>query len=170
MGKVRFTALVSLTASACLDAPPTYDDPRRIPPFVIKSQVIPALNALVELEPGEPMDVTVPFRSEDLGANVLAVAYLDVRPGERGTAVNVWESPASNFDDLSRSVGGPVSDTGLPGCHTLTLVVSHDFNFRLDSVVDESQADRIVWWVHVKDPEGERTLLEECITEGVTEP
>ncbi|MEN9577426.1 MAG: hypothetical protein RJA70_435 [Pseudomonadota bacterium] len=171
MRKLDFTAaLVALAAQGCLDAAPSYDEPQRTPPFIIKSQVIPALNAVVKLAPGESMDISVPFRSEDLGANVLAVAYLDVRPGKPTTAVYLWESPASTFDDLSRTVRGPVSNIGAAGCHTVTLVVSHDFNVRPDRVVDESRADRIVWWVDVKDPQGERTLLDDCITEGVEQP
>jgi hypothetical protein len=157
-----------LVLAGCLDAPPTYEEPERIPPFIIGNQVIPALNAVVELSPDGIMNINVPFRSEDLGEQVWGVVYVDVPPGQAATMlVRTFVQPPSTYNDESRAISGQITIAGEPGCHSVTLVVSHAFNVLPERVLDETKAARVVWWVHLKDSEAERTLLEDCITQSV---
>ncbi len=43
----------------------------------------------------------------------------------------------------------------------------HQSNFLGVTLADEAKADRIVWWVNLRDPDASKPLLEDCISQGV---
>ena len=150
-------ALVT-AASACLDEPPTFAPRGQIPPFLLAGQVDPPLGAIYE---GPfPMEISVPFRSEDVNRGLEAWLYLDLVPGTgRSSPGLVAPVAAGIFEDTSRSVPMKWSEP-LEGCHSLTLILTYSENF--DNVTglprDDSRAARVVWWVNGGDVAGTATL------------
>jgi hypothetical protein len=153
----------------CLDDPPEYVDAARIPPVVNFSQVVPPLSVVHQIDStSDSIHVNVPFRSEDLEDEVLAVFMLDAVPGKVPLVVHDERLHPSDFDDLSRSIDAEIREFGDPGCHTLTLLLTHSPsnppNFRFE-VQDETLATRLVWWISVRPAAGD-VLLSECPTQG----
>ncbi len=164
-------AVFALGLPGCLDAPPTYVAPQQIPPLVTKNLVEPPLNSIVNLEPDIPMEIVVPFRSEDLGEPVNAVAFLDLLPGgATGEFLGLFDAPASSFDDTTRSITGPVTNVGESGCHSVTLMVAHESKLQdiLKFRGDQTAVERIIWWVNVTGSGDDKPLLEDCISQGAT--
>jgi len=57
-----------------------------------------------------------------------------------------------------------------PGCHSITLIVSHQFAPASVRPVQEDDANLVVWWIVVADPvdptaAAQLTILEECRTQ-----
>lgn len=155
----------------CLDDPPTYEAPVRVPPVVVGSQVQPPLAVIYRLQPGEDtLDVSVPFQSEDFGSPILGKFLLDVQPGVRPprSVLDVVVA-ASDFSDRDRRVEARVSGlSALEGCHSLTLVLTHQSNTIsfTDELEDESLATRVVWWLAAPRADGREVLLGDCPTRG----
>jgi hypothetical protein len=140
----------------CLYTPADYEARTQIPPFVVASEVTPRLDSLVRLEPGEEMEIFVPFRSEDLGENVLGFLYLDAVNGIANSRRlrPEFQIPASSFDNLDRAVRGKFSlrlAASEAGCHTVTLILTQEGNFGINRNLNESVAASVVWWVNVED-------------------
>jgi hypothetical protein len=156
--------------SGCLYEPPEYEAAVRIPPIVNFSQVVPTFSVVQEIFSNEPLLIDVPFRSEDLGEEVLAVMLLDAVPGKLPQVISDQKIHSSTFDDQSRSVGAVVTDFGAAGCHTLTLLLTHVSNttaFRFQ-VENESLATRVMWTLAVHAEPGDISLSD-CPTQGLTE-
>jgi hypothetical protein len=159
-----WVSLVSaLTALGCLDDAPEYPPREQIPPLIAFAQVTPPVSEVYEDD--LPMQIRVPFRSEDVNEDLVARFYADLTPGdmafpsEGGTNV-----PASTFDDTGRSVSFQWDNqAGLrPGCHSLTLVLTYANNIDDRGLpIDESRTARLVWWVDLDDPQG-TVLIRSC--------
>jgi hypothetical protein len=151
-----------------LEDPPEYVAATRIPPVVNYSQVVPPLSVVHEVDSSaDSIHVTVPFRSEDLGDDVLAFALLDTVPGREPLVVAESRILGASFEVRSRSVDMLVTEFGEPGCHTLTLLLtqtSNAPNFRFE-VPDETLATRLVWWISVR-TSGQEVLLSDCTAQG----
>jgi hypothetical protein len=148
--------LLACLSGGCLESPANYEARTQIPPFVISSAVSPRLDTLVRLEPGADMDIFVPFRSEDLGEDVIGWVYVDAVNGITNSRRlrTEFRIPASGFDDPDRAIRGRVplrlaaSDAG---CHTVTLILTQEGNFSINQRIDESVVASVVWWVHIED-------------------
>jgi hypothetical protein len=149
--------LLACLNGGCLDTPANYEARTQIPPFVVASKVSPRVDSLVRLAPGADMVVYVPFRSEDLGEDVIGLVYLDSVNGitNRTPLRSPFRISASDFDDVGRAVEGTVPlrlAASEAGCHTVTLVLTQESNyFKINQELDETVAASVVWWVHVED-------------------
>ncbi len=160
--------LVALTG--CLADPPEFEAPARVPPVVAAAEVEPALSRIIRLEPGvDRLQVSVPFRSEDLGSPILGAFLLDAEAGARDPrALKTVEVGASSFEDDTRAVDAELTGFSRvdPGCHSLTLMLTHRSNTDGREVValDDSEATRIVWWLLLpfEDEDQADVLLEDC--------
>jgi hypothetical protein len=162
------STLSVLWVSGCLADPPTYEAPARIPPVVTTSQVDPPPAVVFELPPGvDAMEVTVPFRSEDLGTPVVAKFLIDAAPGRESRSTRgPFQYDPSTFDDESRQIRETVTGlSGTPGCHTVTLLLSNSINFG-EELNDESLATRVMWFVAVPGADTDDILLSDCPTLG----
>jgi hypothetical protein len=161
--------LAAAVAVGCLEEPPEYTAAVRIPPIVNFSQVVPAFSVVQQVMVGaDTIHIEVPFRSEDLDEEVLAVMLLDSVPGELPQVISDQKLPPSTFEDMSRTVSTDVTDFGSPGCHTLTLLLTHVSNtsaFRFE-VIDESLATRVMWVLAVNTSPAD-IPLSDCPTQGV---
>ncbi|HEX2735391.1 MAG TPA: hypothetical protein VHM70_27500 [Polyangiaceae bacterium] len=158
----------ALLSTACLDEPPEYQAAVQIPPIVNFSQVVPSPSVVKQLMTGQDsLHIEVPFRSEDLDEEVLAVLLLDVVPGQLPQVIGDQPIAPSTFADISRTFTADVTDFGAPGCHTLTAMLTHASNasaFRFE-VIDESLATRVMWTLAVHEAPGDISLGE-CPTQG----
>jgi hypothetical protein len=147
----------ALVTAGCLDDAPDYPAREQIPPFIIAAQVTPSLGEVYD--DGIPMNLNVPFRSEDNNEDLVALIVLD-----RGssTAVLVARQPiqASTYGDTSRAVSYPwQNELGLRGCHSLTLLITYDFNLVGNEPRDETLTASVVWWTDIDDQQGMGTVL-----------
>ncbi len=136
----------------CLDAAPTFSPRGQRPPFVIAGQVDPPLGAVYE---GPiPLDVYVPFHSEDVNIQLEARLYLDLVPGS-GSVLTVQQPvPAGIYED-TRNVTMRWTTPVQPGCHSLTFILTYFDNFVPSGPKDDSLAARVVWWLNSDDADGE---------------
>lgn len=165
---IRGVSAISLVG--CLAEPPIYVNAEQIPPFVIEGRVSPSPGEVfvVPATARNQMAVSVPFRSEDLGENIIALFYLDLRSGDDAPQLlqdPITRPPGSFFQEQERELEAVLS--GLPdGCHTVTLVLTQQGNFTTGRIANEAQVGRVVWWVNVQ-TDDEKSLLEDCPTGGV---
>jgi hypothetical protein len=153
----HWLALASSALCACLDSPPTYAPRGQRPPFVIAGQVLPPIGAVYE---GPlPVQINVPFRSEDVNTPLLASLYQDLVPGANAEGVQTIQKdvPAGIYEDTERSVA---MEWRLPleGCHSLTLILTYVDNFVAAGPLDDTLAARVVWWLNMDDVDGDVTM------------
>jgi hypothetical protein len=158
--------LSSTTAGSlgCLADPPTFAPRGQIPPFILAGQVVPPLASIYN--PVDTIEISVPFRSEDVNTDLSATLYLDLGPGAAypaGSVLGVARVASGNYEEL-RLVTMDGIPAPSPGCHSLTLILTYDDN--LDEIRgnlprDEARAARLVWWLNVGDEDGE-TRMADC--------
>ncbi len=154
------------TAGVCLgcwDPPPTYDSLQQIPPFIQVGEVNPPIHSIVAVPPERTLEIHVPFRSEDLGDNVIGFAHLDDASGRR-VQIGAFQLPPSTLDDATRALDTTLDLTiASGGCHRLTLTLTHRSNVQLE-LIESSLADQVVWWLDVPFEDGSEhdPTLSEC--------
>lgn len=161
---------IAAASTGCLAEPPDYEAPARVPPVISYSRVEPPTSAIVTIAPGQDrLWINVPFRSEDLESDIVATFFYDAQPGETGASAHPPVIvPASTFDDLTRAVDVEITGlTELTGCHSLTLVLTHQNNYRFTGdLIDEGMAVGVDWYL-VPAGEGSSDLvLDDCPTRG----
>jgi hypothetical protein len=152
----------ALVSFGCLDDAPEYPPRTQIPPFIVSSQIKPPLAEVYQ--DGIPMDINVPFRSEDENEDLTALFYADLPPGSGGgLAEETIQIRASTFDDTSRAVSYRWENQRalLGGCHSLTMVLTYDNNLAGTQPIDDTLVARVVWWLVLDDPQG-TVLVRNC--------
>lgn len=167
--RVPFRVVIGLACAAsgplgCLADPPTFAPRGQIPPFILAGQVEPPLASIYE--PIDTIEISVPFRSEDVNTDLSATLYLDLGPGTAfpaASVLSVVRVASGNYEELRL-----VTMDGIPapsaGCHSLTLIMTYDDNlddFRGNLPRDEARAARLVWWLNVGD-EDDETRMADC--------
>lgn len=147
----------------CLQSnPPDYQSLAQTPPMLDLNSADPSLlNVLdVDTTSGETIPFNIKVQSEDRGVGLIAVLYVDYGVAHVQQTETVATVPASTFSDTSRQISlnwtvpsGPVLS---PGCHQLTLLVTHATNLPIRNSADVGLA---TWWLNVDDqPAGTNTL------------
>jgi hypothetical protein len=151
----------ALFTLGCLDDAPEYPPRTQIPPFIVGSRIKPSPAEVYE--DGIPMDINVPFRSEDENEDLTALFYADLPPGSSdGLAEETIPVRASTFDDTSRAVSYRwENQRALRGCHSLTMVLTYDNNLAGTQPIDDTLVARVVWWMVLDDPQG-TVLVRTC--------
>ena len=156
---------IATTTSGCLDDPPEYEAPARVPPVVADALVEPDPSRVIQLDAGvDVLSVSVPFRSEDLGSSVVGFFFLDGEPGDgdRRLGDEVTVGPSS-FEDEGRSISALL--TGFAqlqrGCYSLTLLLTQRSNIEDFSVDprEDSEATRVRWWLLLASEDEDRAVL-----------
>ena len=175
----RVSLLVSvMLSSGCLVAdPPLYEEPPPTPPMFDLSEAEPPPGTVRVIRrtgsnPETGLDISVPFRSDDRGERVFAALHVDYNVRFVPDSFTAVQSAfaASTLDDQDRAITlrwpfGP--DDPSPGCHTLTLLVSHENTwnereFRPDVVLAENDRAMAVWWLNFDPPEDDPYTLRDC--------
>ena len=161
--------LASLLSTGCLVAEaPEYGPPRQTTPVIDMSTVDPS--PWTVMLPTRPTQ-TISFRvqSEDAGEGLTVFLYLDHLSSNyfRKRFVEDWDFPPSGSSaPRPLSIQWDLRDEVTPGCHQLTLFVTHQSNFDDDdsnTYISSSDVASITWWANV-DPGEMPTTLVGCPT------
>ena len=152
---------MALLATACLDAPPEYRVPGRVPPVIIMSGVVPAPRGVLAIDRQTEIDFRVPFRSEDAGEDLAGFFVLDP-PAQAASFQAVIDEvpvaadprPFADQETEPREVSYRWAWTVRPAdCVTVTLVLSHETNFsRAYDTVDPLDTAEVSWLFDFHDP------------------
>ena len=163
----------SFSTTGCLVADaPNYGPPEQRPPVINAQEVIPTPFALIVVASATApaIPITVPVRSEDAGEPLTGLLYVDYGLEKQW----FWDQdpiPPGSFDELDRSYNTTfqLDSRVTPGCHTLTVFITHESNFdgEKDIIIDSRNFDvaSVTWWMNVMpaDPTAPGTL-EGCPT------
>lgn len=162
-GALSIAALVAaaaLAAPSCLVTTTSdFQDPTQLtPPFLSAATAEPPIDSFVLID---DINVTRTFsatlRSQDYPDSPLfARLYLDFPANTQGNLLAQAPVDTKNLDDPPRpiemswrpSTAGSAILT--PGCHSITLMVSRNFQaIDVRPANDESETDFLVWWVYL---------------------
>jgi hypothetical protein len=155
-------ALMSLLAVGCVDPPPEYAAPERLPPVVTTTDVYPSLTQVTTYSAQtEEIVFTVPFRSDDAGEDLRAFFVLDIGPTQDADFSQIKADPLVPADprpfadqaDRQPLEGRWKLNVGVrpSGCHTMTMVLSHATNFDTAyHTVEPLDEARVTWWLDLQ--------------------
>lgn len=166
-------AFVTLGASGCIvPEPPTYD-PRSSTAPVLETFDANPTNLFPTSLPGDRVpgfQFTVPFRSEDSGEEVWAGLYIDWGTNLSPLPNNYRRYEPSTYEDDERQIDITIKGSLSPGCHTVSLFVTHMSNTLVDMSgelylnEDAAKGDLGVatWFFNVDPPATDPTTLSRC--------
>ncbi len=162
--------VVAVISSACIVSDPAeYGVAKQTPPFLNATKALPSVLKTHPVKLGETIHFNVPLRSEDAGEELLAQVFVDRGVPQKENPRGFREIAPGRLDDGERPIDIPVDVVVAdPGCHSLTMVVTHKSN--LDEKNQPKKDDDtavLTWWVNVDDDEG-KTLMGECPSSGGT--
>lgn len=152
-------SLLALTPSGCLVAStPEFEKPERTPPFLLAATADPDIREFVLITDEEANirnEFSAMVMSEDVGQPVKVALYIDYgEPNVEGrpfhkALILFPEIPPGRMSDNPRQVRAhlyPEQENVEPGCHTVTMIVSHEFDYSgcPKSLADSSQ---LTWTV-----------------------
>ena len=171
-------ASLALASSSCLvTSIDSFPDPPRTPPFLSAANAAPPLRQLLLVDPrtSGPITFSASVRSEDAGTPLLAQLQVDWPQNDRGTIDNRLLGTGSFSEQrtvaLTWQPGGTTFQGQVlaPGCHTFTMVVTHGFNFTLNTPVDPADSDTLLWWVFIGSSDDFASFdLSQCATTNQT--
>jgi len=137
LAAVTLACIVAMTPSCFITSTPDFKPPPQTPPFLLGETASPTLGEIVTFHPGDTINVSAGLRSEDDLSQVDVRLYVDygrnTTPGQpyfgipvQGTPV----APSTMLDTIPRHasvVWTPSPGSLSPGCHRITLMVSHAF-------------------------------------------
>jgi hypothetical protein len=171
-----FLAIAAALATvACLDDPPEYTRPTRIPPVVNSLRTYPPPTSVYVIAPTETsvINFDIPFRSEDVGTPLQAIFVLDFEATATSEDLDKVYTPRVDVDSsdvpfeeqTDRSVVFPWSYENkrpAPGCHSLTMILNYVDNFAgFYTPDDDSLATLETWWFYFV-PLGSDEVVVEC--------
>lgn len=149
--------LAAVMSPACLvTSTSEFQEPQQTAPFLVASSADPDIREFLIVVDGESRkDFSASVVSEDRGEPVKVALYIDY--GEPNVAGQPFRYSLTNFPDVAPSSFSDkdrrVQAQWFPdiqfvenGCHTVTMVVTHEFDF-LDCPKDLSDSSQLVWKV-----------------------
>lgn len=171
-----FLAAMSVSATACVDSPPTFTAPEHSPPFILADQVVPDTSRVFTMSSQSQtttITFTVPFKSLDLDQEtdkLRAVFWLDYDPNEPQSSwrlsgevvVDGDTRPLSEQDN--RVVSNPWKVPATNGaCHRMTMWFAHTSEFpTVYQPTDTTSLATVTWFLDLH-PSGQAA----CWTETV---
>lgn len=150
--------LLTMPAASCLvTSAPQFEPPAQTAPFLVKSTADPDPRAILVWDSTtQTQTFSAQVVSEDAGEDVHVVLLVDYgkydelskRPYQNSVVQN-QVVPASTHDDPTRRIAKATlyfNTTNItPGCHTVTMMVSHAFAPQLGCPEKLSDSDQITW-------------------------
>jgi hypothetical protein len=163
-----------MATPACLvTSTPSFEPPKRTAPFLVAAGAQPDPRVMISIDERKTAPAksfTVDVVSEDNGQDVFFRLYVDYGfkpPGTdqpfRALFANIPALESSTMSDtMERTVrftwSPQLTGTGT-GCHTLTLIASHDFDPATQCPKCLSDSSQITWQLYVCDS----TKVDECM-------
>jgi len=165
LARASLACLLAMSSSACLVlSPPEYDRPQRTAPMLVGTEAFPDLRETILIKEGmEYIEFGGAVLSEDDGLPVQLALYIDY--GQTNAAGRPYRNviypfepiPPGTLADGARKFQGKRWYLGVTpvaiGCHTVTLVASHEFNAEV-CPRDSADASVLVWQVVSCDSSG----------------
>jgi hypothetical protein len=161
---------------------PEFDPPKRTPPYITQLvhppayQIIP-IESRDPLRTIDPMDLEFELVSEDLQAGPVAQLGLDYkpRPGVGDNPVLIGSQDEIPPGHLTGAGAGPrrvtikleMRSAPSPGCHSITLMVTHAFKLGEFAPKDEGDVSLATWWAAI-DADPTTFDLTSCIIPDLT--
>ncbi len=154
--------LLTMTSTGCLvTATPDFTPPKPTRPFLIPSSVDPDARGVILIDTVEhpksqtSIQLSADVVSEDQGAIVLGVLYIDYGHvvGDRPFAelIQIADvAPSTLTDEKARPIPATwnlAASTVLPGCHTVTMLVTHDLDRVSSCPHCRNDSSQITWQV-----------------------
>ena len=158
--------LALMASTSCLvTSTPDFTPPKRTAPFLVAASADPDLRGVFKVNTLEQQaNLTFAFSadvvSEDQGAKVFGHLYIDYGKGiDQPGLDTITEVPPldpSTMSDTSRRISGKwnvkLSSLKIKNtCHTVTLIVSHEFDSATSCPVCRSDSSQLTWPVYVCD-------------------
>ena len=154
-------ALTMVSSSCLVTSSPDFTPPTRTRPFLIPSSVDPDARGVILVDTVEhPKSLTsIQFSadivSEDQGASVLGVLYIDYGEGTKDIpfreVIQIADvRPSTLTDPTTRSIKAKwnlAASTIDAGCHTVTLLVTHDLDRVTSCPRCRNDSSQITWQV-----------------------
>lgn len=172
LARSSLLALAVMASSACLViAPPSYEEPQRTAPFLIASDAFPTLLKTIDVdELTQLVEFGGAVLSEDTGNPVHIALYIDY--GQPNAAGLPYKNRVYPFEPIAPGTiaDGPRKFQGKkwyldsvsisPGCHTVTMIASHEFNASV-CPVDVGDSSSLSWQV-IRCDQGDGSCPTEC--------
>ncbi|HEU4407339.1 MAG TPA: hypothetical protein VFS43_18875 [Polyangiaceae bacterium] len=158
-GRLAVALAALAAASSCLvTSSSNFEDPAQLtPPFLSAATADPPLSSYTLVDdPTVPITFSATVRSQDLGNPLFARLYLDFPTNSQSNLLDQLQVPLGSLDEGPRRVAltwtpaATSSTIVLAGCHSVTLMVSRNFqaiDVRPDR--EEDETDFLVWWVYI---------------------
>lgn len=156
-----------MASTSCLiTSTPDFSPPDRTRPFLLVDTADPnphgvlLINTLEKLQAGETsFSFGADFVSEDQGDDVFGHLYIDYGMSKFPPAIDVITEidavKAGTMADAKRRIKGTwnvANSVFNSGCHTVTLIVAHDFDSGTSCPVCRSDSTQLTWRVFFCDP------------------
>lgn len=141
LARPSLCSLLAIMPAGCLvTSVPEFEEPLQTPPFLVAEAADPDVREFVLVVDGDARkEFNAAVISEDRGKPVKVALYFDY--GVENAAKNPFKLALAEFPDVPPGTIAdgkrPVSaqwylDSAdvLPGCHTVTMMVTHEFDFR----------------------------------------
>jgi hypothetical protein len=151
---------MGLAGQSCLiTGSPEFDPPQRTPPFLVELSPPTYQVYTVNNIPGTTNKASIDFEviSEDLGQPVRGIVHIDFKGFNEQHFNSVLITPRTlplGHLGSNPNVRHGHADFTIPsavGCHSATLVLSHDID-GLGNPVDTNDSATATWYYQVKDP------------------
>ncbi len=150
-------ASTTTLVAGCLDTPPEYSEPTRVPPVIVTGHVDPPPSSLyVAFGPPGSIDFSFPFRADDFGERLQSLVVLDADGNARNLQrADVASDPRTFADQdpprpFNYTFNWTASDVG---CHTLTVILSDSSNIKNFTDISNPLLEaRISWFLWLRDP------------------
>ncbi len=125
----------AMTPSCFITSTPDFQPPSQTPPLLDGNTASPPLGDVIIAQPNTEIDLKAGLRSEDAGEDVAVYLYVDyglntVPDQPYAIVFPIGTVGASTISDDSRYASITWKPQLIsPGCHRLTMMVSHKFNF-----------------------------------------
>jgi hypothetical protein len=162
LARLSLLTLVPTMLSGCLiDDPPPYVAPKQTRALLDGSNATPFLGQMIIANDGDAIPFYIPFQSEDTDEDLHALLLFDYEAGQKGPdQVAFARVAASTLEDKNaRAIRMTwIVRTGTkPGCHRLTLRVTHYDNLLEGDkggvdVIDKEDLAEAYWFANVNVP------------------
>ena len=159
---------LTMASTGCLvTSTPEFIPPDRTRPFLVTASADPDPRGVLLINTLEQAQVrsfefSADVISEDQGSKVKGYLYIDY--GQQGgdhpyadLITQIRELPPSTMADTTkRNIRGKWSfgdNVPAKGCHTVTLIVSHEFDAETSCPVCRNDSSQLTWPVYVCDPD-----------------